>query len=191
MRDTGVMSDPKQQAATQLRNIEEATGKSVVDFAALVDAAGIEKHGQIVAFLKRDHGLTHGNANLMAHSIRERAAGGPATADELLEAQYAKGKAALRPIYERLAEIALGCGDDVEMVVQKTGVSFRRKKQFALVQAPSSKRIQLGLNLPSDPAGDRVTAASGMCSHRADITTLDAVDGEVAAWLQAAYDGAE
>lgn len=184
------MPDPKEQRATQLRNIHEATGKSVADFAELVAAAGLEKHGRIVSFLEAEHDLTHGNANLIAHTVRERAAGGPASEEDLLDAQYARGKAALRPIYERLAELASGCGDDVDTIVQKTGVSFRRKKQFALVQVPSAKRVQLGLNLAATPAGDRIAEAGGMCTHRADITELDHVDDEVAAWLHAAYDEA-
>lgn len=181
------MADPKQQAVTQLKNIQEASGMTVDEFAKSVHDAGLDKHGQMVSFLKSEHGLTHGNANLMAHTIRERAAGGPATAEDLLEAQYAKGKAALRPIYERLAELANQLGNDVTMVVQKTGVSFRRSKQFALIQAPSTKRVQLGLNLTTDPEDSRVVSTSGMCSHRLDVTAIEQVDAGVEALLSQAY----
>jgi len=139
------MADLQSQAANQLRNIEQSTGKTVADFAALIRAAGHEKHGKMVSFLKSEHGLGHGNANLIAHTVRQQAAGGPAAPTDLLSAQYAGKKAHLRAIYDRLAEIAEGQGSDAKKVIQKTGVSFRRKKQFALVQAPSSKRVQLGL----------------------------------------------
>lgn len=185
------MADPAEQAATQLANIEADTGMTVAQFTDIVTTAGLEKHGAIVSHLKTEHGLTHGNANLMAHTVRERLAGGPPSADALLDAQYTKGKAALRPIYDRLAELALARGDDVQMVVQKTGVSFRRSKQFALVQAPSAKRIQLGLNLDDTPAGNRVKPMSGMCTHTADITSLEDVDDEVEGWLAAAYERAK
>ena len=184
------MADPKDQVATQLANIEAASGMTVDDFAAVVKAAGHEKHGKIVAFLKADHGLTHGNANLISHLVREKMAGGAPSDQDLLDAQYAKGKAALRPIYEQLADLANGCGADVEMVIQKTGVSFRRAKQFALVQAPSSKRIQLGLNLDDTPSGGRVEATTGMCTHKANITDIDQVDDEVADWIKTAYERA-
>ena len=40
---------------------------------------------------------------------------------------------------------------DVEVAPKKTGVSLRRAKQFALVEAPSAKRIQLGLDLGASP----------------------------------------
>ena len=101
----------------------------------------------------------------------------------LLEAQYAGGQAHLRPIYESLASVAASQGHDVERVVQKTGVSFRRRKQFALVQAPSSKRVQLGLNLPSTPDGGRVLEVSGMCTHRVDLTSPVDVDDDVRDWI--------
>ncbi len=184
------MTDPKTQADRQLANIEASTGKTLADFASAVGGQKLEKHGQIVAFLKAEFGLGHGNANLIAHRVRESAAGGPAPDDELLAAQYAGARAALRPLYDELAAFAESLGDDVTRVIQKTGVSFRRARQFALVQAPSSKRIQLGLNLPSTPAGGRVVEMKGMCSHKVDLGVGEAVDDTVAGWIRSAYESA-
>lgn len=179
------MTDPQRSA--QLANIEAATGMTVADFADDVRRTGLDKHGRIVSYLKDEHGLTHGNANLVAHLVREQLAGGRPAAEELLEAQYEGGKAHLRPVYEALAAIASFQGADVEQVIQKTGVSFRRRKQFALIQAASSKRVQLGLNLPSTPDDERVRAVSGMCTHRVDLTETAEVDDDVAAWIGASY----
>ena len=184
------MTDVQAQKATQLANIEQATGHSIAHFATEVESAGLERHGQIVAHLKSTHGLTHGNANALAHAVRERLAGGPPAADDLLGAQYAGAKEALRPIHDAVVAQARALGDDVEVVVQKTGVSLRRAKQFALVQAPSAKRVQLSLNLDATPPGGRVVEAGGMCTHRADLTSIDDVDHEVAGWLAAAYERA-
>jgi len=182
------MTDP--QGNAQLANIEAATGMTLADFTEAVRATGLQKHGQIVSYLKDEHGLTHGNANLLAHLAREQLAGGPPPAQALLDAQYEGGKVHLRPIYEALAQIAASQGDDVEQIIQKTGVSFRRRKQFALVQAPSSKRVQLGLNLPSTPDDERVREVEGMCSHRVDLTDAAAVDADVKSWISASYDAA-
>ena len=93
------MPDPVAATETQLRNIEAATGMSVAAFAAAVAERGIEGHAKILAFLKTEYGLSHGNANAVALRVRERAAGGPASPDALLDAQYAGAKAALRPVY--------------------------------------------------------------------------------------------
>ncbi len=181
------MPDPTEVAARQLSNIQESTGRTIPEFATEVKAAGLEKHGAIVSLFKTEHGLTHGNANALAHAVRTHLAGGPASDDELLDAQYSGAKAALRPIMEALVDQARSLGDDVTVVVQKTGVSLRRNKQFALVQAPSSKRIQLGLNLDQTPPGGRIQETTGMCTHRVDLTSLDEIDDEVEVWLAAAY----
>ena len=100
-------------------------------------------------------------------------------------------KAALRPVYERLRAAAASLGPDVEVVIQKTGVSFRRRKQFGLVQAPSAKRVTLGLNLADAPADPRVVATPGaMCGYRVDLADEASVDDAVRGWLAEAYDRA-
>lgn len=185
------MADLDAQVAKQLENIIDSTGLTVSDFAGKIGQAGLAKHGEMVKFLKATEGLGHGNANLIAARVRELLAGGPASPDDLLAAQYAGPKAGLFPIYEQLAAIASGCGSDVEIRIQKTGVSFRRSKQFALIQAPSSKRIQLGLNFGDQaPQDDRVQVAGGMCTHKASITEPAQVDEGVAEWITMAYNQA-
>jgi hypothetical protein len=183
------MPDPAAATETQLRNIEATTGMSVALFAAAVEERGIDGHAKIVAFLKADYGLSHGNANAVAHKVRELAAGGPASPDALLDAQYAGAKAALRPVYERLAGIAAGLGPDVEILVQKTGVAFRRRKQFAVVRAASAKRVQLGLDLDAAPDDPRVVATPGaMCAFRVDLPDARSIDADVARWLREGYE---
>ena len=181
-------TDPRAQAEAQLRRIEEALGKTAGDVADEVGRNGIERHSEVVAFLKATHGLTHGNANLLAQVVRERLAGGPATPEDQLAAQYSGAKAALLPAYHALSAVAESVGPDVMKVVQKTGVSFRRKKQFALIQAPSAKRIRLGLNLDATPDDPRIIATSGMCTHAVDIASPDEVDADVTAWVKVSYD---
>lgn len=181
------MRDPRAETAAQLRNIEQSMGVPLADVVTAVRAADLDKHGQIVAFLKAEHGLTHGNANALAHAVREQLAGGPAAADDLLAAQFAGAKAQLRPVYDQLAVIARSRGDDVSVVIQKTGVSFRRAKQFAVVRAASSTRVQLGLNLDATPDDPRVSETTGMCSHQVDVRSPDDIDGDVVAWITQAY----
>lgn len=181
------MTDPAAAAATQLRNIEQATGRTVDEWRRQVDGAGLTKHGQIVAYLKAEHGLTHGNANALSNKVRELVAGGPAPDTDLLDAQYSGAKAALRPVHDELVLLAGALGSDVVVSIKKTGVSLRRSKQFGLIEVPSAKRVLLGLNLRGVAPTDRLHAVTGMCTHRVVLTGVGDVDDEVAGWLREAY----
>lgn len=181
------MTDPKQATQTQLRNIEHDTGRSVAEWAEVLRSAGKQRHGELVAHLKAEHGLTHGNANALAHAVRALATG-PVSDDELLAQQYAGAKAVLLPTYEELMAIARALGADVTVSIMKTGVSLRRRKQFALVEAPSSRRVRLGLNLGGTPPTERLLATTGMCTHTVDLADPDDVDDEIVTWLRHAYE---
>ena len=179
--------------ATMMRNLEEKTGKSIDAWADVALASGRAKHGEIVAFLKSEHGLGHGYANLVAQRALhppDEAAGGDET---LVESQYAGKKAGLRPIYDAIVSAVEGLGDDVEVSPKKTYVSLRRSKQFALVQPSTSDRVDVGINLKGVPAEGRLEASgsfNSMVSHRVRVTSRDEVDAELIGWLRRAYDGA-
>ncbi len=167
-------------------SLPEKTGRSLEQWSSILDQTGLEKHGQMLAFLKTEHGVTHGFANSIAILHRER--GVERTDDDLLDAQYAGAKAVLRPLHDRLVEIAQSLGDDVEVAVKRTSVSLRRRKQFALIEPASAQRIALGLNLGEAPAGERLLAAKGMCTHRVDVRALDDINEELVDWLRQAYE---
>ena len=167
-------------------SLPEKTGRSLEQWSSILDETGLEKHGQLLAFLKSEHGVTHGFANSIAILHRER--GLDRSDDDLVDGQYAGAKGALRPLHDRLVEIARSLGDDVEIAPKRTSVSLRRHKQFALIEAASAQRIALGLNLGDAPAGERLLAVKGMCTHRVDLRSLDDIDAELVEWLQRAYE---
>ncbi len=177
-------------AATQtmIDNIPAKTGKSLADWFAVLDAADLPQHGKAMTLLKDEHGLTHGFANLIVTLHRRQ--GTESGPDDLIDAQYANGKAALRPLCDRLLEAARELGGDVEVAPKKTSVSLRRAKQFAVIEAPSRTRVALGLNLRGVEPGGRLLAAGGMCTHRVDVSALDDIDAELLGWLRDAYDRA-
>ncbi len=183
--------DPQTQ--TMIDNMPTKTGKSLDEWFTIIAATGLEKHGDIMKLLKGEYGVTHGFANTITMLYRQQAAGGlPAEAD-LVAAQYAGAKAALKPIYEAVLAAVNGFGLDVEVAPKKSYVSLRRKKQFAIVQPSTKTRVDLGLNLKGVDATDRLVGGvvfSGMCSHKVAITTPLEVDDEVIAWLSQAYDQA-
>jgi len=173
------MSDP-------FTNLAEKTGKTMPQWIDVVASTGLEKHGEIVAFLKAEHGITHGFANGIALQFTAR----NESTDEvdLLSAQYEGAKAGLRPIYDALTEAANAFGPDVDVVPKKSSVSLRRHKQFAVITAASAKRVQLGLQLNGEPVTERLGAGDAMCSHRVNLAAIADVDAEVLDWLRQAYD---
>lgn len=64
---------------TQIRNIEAQHGRSMSEWTALIAARGLTKHGEILAWLKSEHGMSHGNANRVALIARDAMAGGGTT----------------------------------------------------------------------------------------------------------------
>jgi hypothetical protein len=173
---------------TQVRNIEQATGRSMDAWVALVKASGRERHTEILAWLKTEHGFTHGNANLVALTAKRGSAAGGG--DELVDAMYAGPRSTLRPFHDRVIEVVRGFGPDVELAPKQAYVSLRRSKQFGTVGPASAGRLEIGLNLiGAEPVG-RKEAASGMCTHRVRLSSPDELDAGVIGWLREAYERA-
>ena len=183
---------PEEQLATMIANMKANTGKSLEEWLKIVGKAKLQKHGEIVKMLKADHGLGHGFANLVGHKALASDAGS-SDADDLVAAQYAGAKAALRPVYDKVVGICEGLGKDVELSPKKAYVSLRRSKQFGLIQPSTATRLDLGLNLKGVAPKGRLEASgsfNAMVSHRVKLTKAADVDAEVKAWMKQAYDQA-
>lgn len=183
---------PEDATATMIANLKEKTGRALPAWVTLVKQSGLAKHGQIVAMLKADHGVTHGYANLIAMSALQ--GDGPAPGgDDLVAAMYAGEKQALLPIWAAIESAVLKFGADIEVSPKKTYVSLRRSKQFALVQPTTKTRVDVGLCLKGTPAGPRLEAAgsfNAMVSHRVRVEEPGQVDKELVGWLKKAYESA-
>ena len=176
-----------------IANLEENTGTSLGEWIKNVEKSGIKKHKEIINYLKENHGLTYGFANMVALKARESWEGAPAQGDDLIDAQYAGSKADLRPIYERLVAATLKFGSDLEISPKKAYVSLRRNKQFAILQPSTKTRLDVGINLKGKEATDRLEPSdsfNAMVSHRVRVTAETQVDDELIAWLREAYEEA-
>jgi hypothetical protein len=183
------MATVEQGLRSQLRNIETAYGRSIDEWIELIKASGVSRHGEIVAMLKTEHGLSHGAANRVALVAMDSLDPGRARSDP--EALYA-GKGALLPLHERLMSVIQALGADVEVVPKKGYLSIRRRKQFAMIK-PAAKHVDLGLILPGTAVTDRLESAAtfnALFTHRVRVRTLEEIDSDLVAWLGAAYAGA-
>ena len=181
---------PDDALATMIANYEKNTGKPLEAWIAIARKAKLARHGEIVKMLKERNGMGHGYANLVAN--RALAGDAPAAGgDELVDAQYAGNKAALRPLYDRLAGAVAAFGADVELSPKKTYVSLRRKKQFALIQPSTADRLDVGINLKGVAPQGRLEISgsfNAMVSHRVRVATAKDIDSDLVGWLRAAYD---
>ena len=184
------MSSPDAATQSMIRNLEEKTGKSFDEWLKIARQSKLTKAREILNFLKSEHGLTFGYANLIAlKSLGSDA--GSADGDDLVAAQYSGPKAALRPIYDELISTVQKFGGDVEVAPKKGYVSLRRKKQFAIFQPSTATRMDVGINLKGTVPTKRLEPSgsfNAMVSHRVRLAAKNEVDKELIGWLRAAYD---
>lgn len=181
-----------QAEQTMLDNLKKNTGKSLEQWVAVLKKQKLEKHGEMINFLKTEHGFTHGFANLVAHKTRGSDAGSADNKDDLIAAQY-KGKEDLKPIYDKVIGEILKFGKDVELAPKNAYMSIRRKKQFALIQPSTKTRLDIGLNLKGvEPSGKLEAGGlwNAMCTHRIKTEKPTDIDKEVIAWIKKAYEAA-
>jgi hypothetical protein len=190
------MSALDKATETQLKNIQTRTGKTLEELRTIVEQSGLEKHGELRAMLQRDLGIGHGDANLLAHVLRQTdgasaaQASGATTAD-VVSGIYAGPKAGLRPIHDQLMAAIEQFGP-FEIAPKKGYISLRRKKQFAMIGPVTNTRVEVGLNMKGVDATERLAAmpAGGMCNYKVKVTDAAEVDAELVEWVKRAYDSA-
>ncbi len=143
-------------------------------------------------FLKEEHSLSHGFANLIALSSKGQIADSQESGERLIETQY-KGKENLKPFYDKLLTEIVKLGKDIEIAPKNAYVSLRRKKQFAMLIPATKTRYEIGLNLKGQSGKgilEEVKAANSMCTHKIKLESLDEITPEVLQWIRAAYEAA-
>lgn len=189
------MSSIDRATETQLKNIQAKTGKSLEELAEVVRQSGLTKHSEVRDMLKEKFGIGFGDANTLAHHIKQTATAAteepPASLEQVVTEIYAGGKAALRPIHDKLMA-AIHAFGTFEIAPKKGYLSLRRKKQFAMIKPATNSRIEVGLNMKGVPATDRLVEmpAGSMCQYMVKVTSADEVDQELIAWAKLAFEGA-
>ncbi len=187
--------DIDQAIATQLANIEKRTGKTLAQLTKIVRSSGLTKHGELVAMLKEDLGMGHGDANtLVHHALKSDGASAAAatgkSGGDVLDEIYTGPKAALRPIHDAVMAAVDKFGP-FEVAPKKGYVSLRGKKQFAMIGPATNTQVEIGLNMKGVKGTSRLIEQKpgGMCQYKVRLSDRSDVDKELLGWIRQAYDG--
>ncbi len=180
-RDKGVQ--------TQLRNIEEQTGRTLAALKAEVLAYGSLRHGERRSRLQVAHGLSFVHADTLLLWVKHETAGAPA--DDPVEAIYSGPKAHLRPIHDAFVA-ALADWGPYDLAPKKGYVSFRLRKQFCMLGPATNTRVALGINARDlAPTGRlRALPQGKLCPFEVSLTAAGEIDAELMGWVRSAWDQA-
>jgi len=172
------------------KGLLEKTGKSLDHWIKVVKQSKIEKHLEIINYLKAEYGFTYGFANFVALKAKKSDAASINDSD-LLSSQY-KGKEHLKPIYDKLLSKILTFGEDIQIAPKKAYVSLVRKKQFATLNPATKTRFEIGIILKGEKPNGKLELEkpNAMCTHKISIASIEEIDKNVVEWLKSAYNNA-
>jgi hypothetical protein len=180
--------------------LKEKTGRDLDAWTALIKAKGPKDTKARREWLKAEYKLGTNSAWWLvdhAEGKDDLEESDPkvyvARAADYVDALFSGSKAALRPFYDRLYDLARSLGDDVKISPGKTIVSIYRKHVIAQIKPSTRTRIDFGLALKDTPATGRLIDTGGFAkkdriTHRIEITSLEDIDAFVGKWLRRAYD---
>jgi hypothetical protein len=176
-----------------LDTVKAKTGKMPADFAKLAVEKGLTKHGEIVAWLKKDYELGHGHANAIAAALLKSESRASSMDDRVAEV-FSGTKSAWKTVFDVLVNKLEAFGEDFKLAPTESYVSLLRgDKKIGIVQ-PSKERLDIGIKLKGMDATPRLEAAgswNSMVTHRVRVTDSSQLDEDVFGWLQRAYEDAK
>ena len=123
------MNIVEQATSTQLKNIQQRTGKTLEELYVFIRQSGLVRHGEICEMLKRELGVGHGDANTLVtfylKSLQEQSV--ESSLEELVAEIYSGSRASLHPIHDAVMKAVSGFGE-FEIVPKKGYLSLRRKR---------------------------------------------------------------
>ena len=184
-----------------IAELKVKTGRNLDEWINLVLTVGPDDVAARRVWLREKHGLGTNSAWWIAERADPNAASlvddDPQAylkaAVQYVEEMYAGGKAPLRPLHDRLLQIARSMGRDVRVCPCKTIVPIYRRHVVAQIFPASRTRIDFGLALRDTPASGRLIETGGWekkdrITHRIPLSSLAEIDSEVERWLRFAYE---
>jgi hypothetical protein len=183
---------PNEMLSAVSASLAARTGRSLDDWVALVQASGLDPVDQnaVRRWLRSEHGVPQNSQWAIADAAARAAGWVRPTVAEYVDAQYRGAKAGLRPVYDALAAVIAGLGDDVTTEGRGGYTPFVRGRQFAAVAAAARDRVDLGLRFTAPPESERLAPASspGQATHKVALRGVEDVDDEIRRLLLIAYE---
>jgi hypothetical protein len=181
--------DWRQMMGDHARLLERRTGAGVSEWLGRISQQAPADEAALRAWLA-DQGVTGYPQQLLVFETFGYPEFLTRTSEELIAAQYAD-RPGLRPVLDRVIEVASGLGA-VTVQARKGFVTLQtRRRKFAVIKAASKARVDLGLRTDPAALGARFTATdperSNDMTARAALTGPGDVDAEVEAALRQAY----
>jgi len=184
-----------------IANFRKNTGKPIEDWVKLLKKEGIQGTKEQKDWLKTVHQLGNTQASMVVDHLAGKGADFTDAEAYLqiapihVETMYAGAKLALRPIHDRLVELARDLGSDVQICPCETIVPFYRQHVFGQIKPATKTRIDLGLALKNSKRklSNRLIDTGGLAkkdriTHRFALANLEDIDEEVIDWLRHAYE---
>ncbi len=182
-----------------ITGLQQKTGRTLDEWVDLVHEEGPEPESERRAWLKAKHGLGANASWWIAQRAEGKGMedGDPEAylkaAEGYVEAMFEGRRAGIRPIFEKILEMARRLGPDVKVCPCKTIIPVYRQHVFAEIKPATASRIDLGFALGRMKTAGRLAETGGFekkdrITHRIPIESLSAVDAEVKKWLKYAYD---
>ncbi len=98
-------------------SMHERTGRTLEEWVRVVQGSGIDPLDQktVRGWLRDEHGILQNSQWAIADAAAQAAGWKRPSVEEYIGSQYEGPKATMRPIFDRLYEIALSLGDDVSV----------------------------------------------------------------------------
>lgn len=181
-------------------SLKETTGRDLDEWTAFIKAKGPKDNKARREWLKKEHGFGTNSAWWLADHAEGKGDLREADPDiyveqavKYVDAMFSGSKASLRPLYDRLYDLARSLGDDIGISPGKTIVPIYRNHVIAQIRPSTRTRIDFGLALKDTPATGRLIDTGGLAkkdriTHRIEITAADDIDVFVEKWLRRAYE---
>jgi len=173
-----------------IETAKDKTGKTLQDWLTLVKSSKIQKHKDILEWLKKGHGLNHMQAQFIAGIFINN--GNPVYGNEnaLLENQFVKCPD-MRTLFETVSEQIISEFQGTQLIPKKTYLSFTAVREFAAINV-KPKEIRLGLDLGEEPFTDilqksKLTGPMPRISHMLILTDMKQFDSKAKQFLEQSF----